>query len=81
MQLRLVFMLRCEPTGPAEGRPEDRLREPRSTHRCCEPHATLTERCAELDLRVKTESAAVEIAAYLATLAAHYRLTGTFKDS
>ena len=41
----------------------------------------LTERCAELDLRVKTESAAVEIAAYLATLAAHYRLTGTFKDS
>jgi hypothetical protein len=41
----------------------------------------LTERCAELDLRLKTESAAVEIAAYLATLAAHYRLTGTFKDS
>ena len=41
----------------------------------------LTERCAELDLRLKTESAAVEIAAYLATLAAHYRLTGKFKDS
>jgi hypothetical protein len=41
----------------------------------------LTERCAELDLRLKTESAAVEIAAYLATLAVHYRLTGTFKDS
>lgn len=40
----------------------------------------LTERCAELDLRLKAESAAVEIAAYLATLAAHYRLTGKFKD-
>jgi len=26
-------------------------------------------------------SAAVEIAAYLATLACHYRLTGKFKDS
>ena len=41
----------------------------------------LTERCAELDLHLKTESAAIEIAAYLATLAAHYRLTGKFKDS
>ena len=41
----------------------------------------LTERCAELDLRLKAESAAIEVAAYLATLAAHYRLTGTFKDS
>jgi hypothetical protein len=41
----------------------------------------LTERCAELDLRLKAESAAIEIAAYLATLAAHYRLTGKFKDS
>jgi hypothetical protein len=41
----------------------------------------LTERCAELDLRLKGESAAIEIAAYLATLAAHYRLTGKFKDS
>ena len=39
----------------------------------------LTERCAELDLRLKTESAGVEIAAYLATLASHYRLTGRFK--
>jgi hypothetical protein len=41
----------------------------------------LTERCSELDLRLKGESAAVEIAAYLATLAVHYRLTGKFKDS
>jgi len=41
----------------------------------------LTDRCAELDLRLKAESAAVEIAAYLATLTAHYRLTGKFKDS
>jgi Putative zinc-binding metallo-peptidase len=41
----------------------------------------LTERCAELDLRLKSESAGIEIAAYLATLAAHYRLTGKFKDS
>jgi hypothetical protein len=41
----------------------------------------LTERCAELDLRLKTESAGVEISAYLATLASHYRLTGKFKAS
>lgn len=41
----------------------------------------LTERCAELDLRLKAESAAIEIAAYLATLASHYRLTGKFKQS
>jgi hypothetical protein len=41
----------------------------------------LTERCAELDLRLKAPSAAVEIAAYLATLACHYRLTGKFKES
>jgi hypothetical protein len=41
----------------------------------------LTERCAELDLRLKTESAGVEISAYLATLASHYRLTGKFKES
>jgi hypothetical protein len=40
----------------------------------------LTDRCAELDLRLKAPSAAVEIAAYLATLACHYRLTGKFKD-
>jgi hypothetical protein len=39
----------------------------------------LTQRCAELDLRLKSESAGVEIAAYLATLASHYRLTGKFK--
>jgi hypothetical protein len=42
---------------------------------------SLTERCAELDLRLKGESAAIDIAAYLATLAAHYRLTGKFKAS
>jgi len=41
----------------------------------------LTDRCAELDLRLKAESAAIEIAAYLATLASHYRLTGKFKPT
>src|SRR5262249_55271485 len=41
----------------------------------------LTDRCASLDLRVKSESAGLEVAAYLATLASHYRLTGKFKDS
>lgn len=41
----------------------------------------LTERCAELDLRVRSESTGMEIVAYLATLAAHYRLTGKFKQS
>ena len=41
----------------------------------------LTERCGELDLRLKSPSAPVEITAYLATLASHYRLTGKFKDS
>jgi hypothetical protein len=40
----------------------------------------LTERCAELDLRLKAPSAGVEISAYLATLASHYRLTGRFKE-
>jgi putative zinc-binding metallo-peptidase len=39
----------------------------------------LTDRCAELDLRLKAVSAGIEIAAYLATLACHYRLTGKFK--
>jgi len=41
----------------------------------------LIERCAELDLRLRAQSAGVEIAAYLATLASHYRLTGKFKGS
>jgi hypothetical protein len=41
---------------------------------------SLTARCAELDLRLKAESAGVEVTAYLATLAAHYRHTGKFKD-
>jgi hypothetical protein len=41
----------------------------------------LTQRCAELDLRLRSESAGVEVSAYLATLASHYRLTGKFKDA
>ena len=41
----------------------------------------LTQRCAELDLRLRTESSGLEITAYLATLASHYRLTGRFKKS
>jgi hypothetical protein len=40
----------------------------------------LTQRCAELDLRLRAESAGVEVSAYLATLASHYRLTGNFKE-
>ncbi|HTN72912.1 MAG TPA: putative zinc-binding metallopeptidase [Methylomirabilota bacterium] len=41
----------------------------------------LTKRCAELDLRLKAPSAGIEVSAYLATLASHYRLTGKFKES
>jgi hypothetical protein len=41
----------------------------------------LTERCAELDLRLKAPSAGIEVSAYLATLASHYRLTGRFKKT
>jgi len=41
----------------------------------------LTDRCAELDLRLRAQSAGVEITAYLATLASHYRLTGKFKEA
>jgi len=41
----------------------------------------LTDRCAALDLRLRAESAAVEVTAFLATLASHYRLTGKFKES
>jgi hypothetical protein len=41
----------------------------------------LTERCAELDLRLKAESAGIEVTAFLATLALHYRLTGKFKET
>ncbi len=41
----------------------------------------LTERCAELDLRLRNDASALEITAYLATLASHYRLTGKFKQS
>lgn len=41
----------------------------------------LLERCAELDLRLKAESAGIEITAFLATRALHYRLTGKFKET
>jgi len=41
----------------------------------------LTDRCAELDLRLRSPSAGVEVTAFLATLASHYRLTGKFKKS
>ena len=41
----------------------------------------LTARCAELDLRLRSQSAGIEVTAFLATLAAHYRLTGKFKES
>ena len=41
----------------------------------------LIDRCTELDLRLKAQSATVEVTAYLATLALHYRLTGKFKGS
>jgi hypothetical protein len=41
----------------------------------------LTDRCAELDLRLRAQSAGVEVTAFLATLASHYRLTGKFKQS
>jgi hypothetical protein len=41
----------------------------------------LTQRCADLDLRLRSESAGVEVSAYLATLASHYRLTGKFKGT
>jgi len=30
---------------------------------------------------VRSDSAGLEVAAYLATLAAHYRLTGKFKET
>jgi len=41
----------------------------------------LTDRCAELDVRLRAQSAGVEVTAFLATLASHYRLTGKFKES
>ena len=41
----------------------------------------LTERCAELNLRLRADFSDLEIAAYLATLVSHYRLTGKFKRS
>jgi len=44
---------------------------------------SLTQRCAELDLRLRGDDAqtSVQITAYLAALATHYRLTGRFKES
>ena len=44
---------------------------------------SLSDRCAELDLRLRKEEAAsaLEITAYLASLASHYRLTGRFKKT
>ena len=41
----------------------------------------LSQRCVELDLRLRKEAelSSLEIAAYLAALASHYRLTGKFK--
>jgi hypothetical protein len=42
---------------------------------------SLTERCAALDLRRRSDAAGLEITAYLATLVAHYRMTGKFKES
>ena len=41
----------------------------------------LTDRCAELDLRLRSQSAGIEVTAFLATLASHYRLTGKFKET
>lgn len=42
---------------------------------------SLIQRCADLDLRLRADAAqsSVQITAYLATLASHYRLTGRFK--
>jgi hypothetical protein len=42
---------------------------------------SLTQRCADIDLRLRGDPAqtSVQITAYLATLASHYRLTGRFK--
>jgi len=41
----------------------------------------LIDRCAELDLRLRAQSAGIEITAFLAALASHYRMTGKFKES
>jgi len=43
--------------------------------------AGVTDRCAELDLRLPAQSAGVEVTAFLATLGIYYRLTGKFKQS
>ena len=39
----------------------------------------LVDRCAALELRLRTDAAGLEITAYLAALVTHYRLTGKFK--
>lgn len=39
----------------------------------------LIDRCAELELGLRADSAGLEIAAYLAALVSHYRMTGKFK--
>lgn len=41
----------------------------------------LIERCGDLELRLRADSTGLEIAAYLAALVSHYRLTGKFKKS
>jgi len=41
----------------------------------------LIDRCAALDLRLRAQSAGIEITAFLAALASHYRMTGKFKES
>jgi len=53
-------------------------REPKYT--LSELLRALTDRCAELDLRLRAQSAGVEVTAFLATLASHYRLTGKFNN-
>ncbi|HXG53168.1 MAG TPA: putative zinc-binding metallopeptidase [candidate division Zixibacteria bacterium] len=40
----------------------------------------LTDRCAQLDLRLRSPLTGVEVTAYLTSLVSHYRLTGKFKD-
>ncbi len=41
----------------------------------------LIDRCAELDMRLRANSSAIEVTAYVANLTSHYRLTGKFKKS
>jgi hypothetical protein len=41
----------------------------------------LIDRCADLELRLRTDSAGLEVTAYLAALVSHYRLTGKLKKA